>query len=389
MDQENKVSIITEIQNEYEKINGRWLLLHYRTFIGLVVFAFLVECVLGMVIYQIGSIKIPLERYVLNYIFSSLVINSLFTMTAVWAMRNPRFPQIKRTYVISLLFVGVCFVLYTIHIVFNSLFLIFSIPILLTIVYGNRLLTTVTAILSISSKIISDLLITWDPDKVSPLADSHELISFIVSICILAAFYVVCVIIISFEKEKYAVSIHKEIERYQMRQKLITDDLTQVYNRIALRKAFQDMENDRADHTYILAMIDIDNFKTLNDTLGHDTGDRGLTDFGAILKKYASDDLKPFRFGGDEFCILFRNSEIGRVIEWCKRIQNDLKEITFQKLGIPLTVSVGIACYQKGMSAKQLLHNTDSALYRSKTEKGSVFVFGDTDRCVPYSAPET
>lgn len=379
MNQENKNQIIAEIQSEYERINGRWLLLHYRTFIGLVIFAFLVECVIGMILYQIGYIEIPLDKYIMKYSFSSLFINSLFMVTAIWAMHSPLFQQKTRVYIISLLFVGICFVLYTVHIIFSSLYLIFSVPMMLTVVYGNRFLTTVTAFSSISAKIVSDLFITWDPDKISPLTNEHELVNFFISICILASFYAACIVIIQFEKEKNTVSIHKEMERYRMQQKLVTDDLTRVYNRIALRKAFQDMEDHHTDHTYVLAMVDIDNFKALNDTLGHDKGDQGLMEFGNILKKHGTDDLVPFRFGGDEFCILFKDMEVSRVIELCKSIQNDLKENTSDRLGIPLTISVGIACYQNGMTAKQLLHNTDSALYRSKSEKDSVFLFCGTD----------
>lgn len=72
---------------------------------------------------------------------------------------------------------------------------------------------------------------------------------------------------------------------------------------------------------YQLAMLDLDNFKQVNDTYGHQKGDRCLQVFGGVLREACGDSAKPFRFGGDEFCILFRGQEMGSAVETCRRIQ--------------------------------------------------------------------
>jgi diguanylate cyclase len=265
-----------------------------------------------------------------------------------------------------------------VHIIWISLYIIFILPILLTVVYTNYALTTVTAISSIAAKIISDLFITWDPDKMSPFQSTLGATNFVISICIMTAFYAACMIVIRFETEKKYASIQKEIERYQIQQKLTIDELTNIYNRTALRKAFQNMEKDFSDNTYFFVMIDLDNFKTLNDTLGHEKGDQCLKEFGSILKRNCVNAI-PFRFGGDEFCILSQNKTMEELIENCKSIQKDLKESAINQLGISLTASIGIARYSKHMTTTQLLRNTDSALYHSKESKNSICVFDDLD----------
>ena len=181
-----------------------------------------------------------------------------------------------------------------------------------------------------------------------------------------------------FEKEKNSASIQKEIERHQIQQKLLTDELTDIYNRTALREEFQNMENDTIGNTYALVMIDLDNFKMLNDTMGHDKGDQCLREFGRILKNNCADSL-PFRFGGDEFCILFKNKTIEQIKDICEKIQNDLKVSEENKSSILLTASIGIARFTSQLSARQLLCNTDKALYHSKKMKNAICMFDDIE----------
>ncbi len=373
-------SNIIEIENEYKRIDSKWLRLHYLTSVGLVLFAFLIECILGLAFFNLGNIDLSIEKYILKYILSPLVLNAIFIIIGCWAIHTVRLTQDAKVYIVSLLFVAICFVYFTVHSIFTSLFVIFTVPMLLTIVYGNYLLTTVTALLSISAKIISELFITWDPDKLNIFDSDLGLTNFIISLSILCAFYVVCIVVIRFEREKNAASIQKEIERYQLQERLQTDELTAINNRTALRNAFQSIEEDASENTYIFVMIDLDNFKILNDTLGHDIGDQCLNDFGNILKTNCI-DATPFRFGGDEFCILFKNQTLKAVLETCERIQEGLKEnAVLYTIDVPLTASFGIAHYSSEMTTAQLMKNTDSALYRSKTVKDAIYIYDDQER---------
>ena len=119
-----------------------------------------------------------------------------------------------------MLFVVACFVFYMVHSLFYALFLMF------TRSHFNGLLFTAimcsqqfTMAASVALKIISDLLIVWDMDKVNPLASDLGIINFVISIFLLCVFYFVSMIVIRFEKEKNAASIQKEIEHYQVQQK--------------------------------------------------------------------------------------------------------------------------------------------------------------------------
>lgn len=370
-------SNIIEIENEYKKIDGKWLRLHFQTSVILVIFAFLIECILGCVLYNMGEINIPIMKYIIKYIMSPLILNVFFIVIGYWAINLSNLTQNCKVYIVSLLFVAICFVFFSVHSIFTSTYLIFTIPVLFTMVYGKYLLTTVTALCSIFVKIFSELFVTWDPDKLNIIDNNIRFANFILSLIILSAFYAVCIVVIYFERQKNAASIKNELERYQLKQRLQKDELTAIHNRTALRNAFQSMQEDTAGNSYIFVMIDIDNFKMINDNLGHDIGDLFLIQLGNILKVNCT-DVTPFRFGGDEFCILFKNKGLQNVIEICERIQNDFKEIVVvNDIDLPLTVSFGVAQYSREMMASQLLKNADSALYSSKKVKNTIRIYHD------------
>lgn len=386
MNEINETSIISEIESEYRRIDTSWLSLHYNTFALLVFFGVLVECVLGISLYLSGYIEISLGRYVLKYIAVPFFTNLFLLLAGTLLIHMPRLSQSTKTYFVSLLFVGVCFVFYSAHIIFNSLFLIFTLPILLTVVYGDYTLTTITSFVAICLKIVADLYVRWDPKMGNPLVDRFASTNFLISLCVLFAFYMACIVVIRFERAKISASIQKEIERHQMQLRLLTDELTGIYNRTALRSAFQRMEEDADSTSYAFIMIDLDNFKKLNDTLGHDKGDQCLREFGNVLKKRCTGGAV-FRFGGDEFCVLFQNQTTEQIKLICEKIQDDLHRSTLNQSGILLTASFGIARYKPQMSARELLQNADAALYHSKKSRDAVCIYENWEQ-LHFTAPD-
>lgn len=376
MNKASDSSIILEIEQEYKNIRSKWLKLHYKTLNTLVIFCSFVELILGISLYTADFIEISLENYLIKYILIPIIINLVFILMAALSLYVLPLKQGTQIYFVSLLYIAVCFVYYSVHSLFGSLYLIFTLPIMLTIVYSDYLLTTVTAVVSISAKIISEHFVVWDPDKVKQF-DTLYVTDFFISVFVLVLFYGVSMIVIRYEKEKNSASINKEIERCQMQKKIVMDELTKVYNRTALRKAFHEMEEDQSDNQYIFVMIDVDQFKQLNDTCGHEKGDQFLEEFGEILKNNFPQAL-PVRYGGDEFCVLCKNMELEDVVNRCKSVQKDVERCAINQEKTLVTVSFGIAHYDQELSATELLHNTDLALYESKKFKNNICIYDNS-----------
>lgn len=371
----DNTSYITDIENEYKIIDSHWLRLQFKTAVGLVLFACLAECVLGAVLFGTGTVDMLIRRYLMKYILFPFLLNLFLIGIGFFVMHLKTVSEKAKVYLISVVFAAICFVLYSVHQIFPSLYLIFAIPTLLTVVYSTYVLTIVTSIFSICLKILSDVFVRWDPE-VTKLQTHYGIMDFVVSICILCAFSIVCLIVIHFERAKNNAAIIKEIERYHLQIRLRTDDLTGISNKTALREAFQAMEDDDdTSNAYILVMIDLDNFKLLNDTLGHDTGDQVLEAFGRILTECSGDALT-FRFGGDEFCILFKNQPMDSVLSTCRLIQERyLAYAETVSKDLPISVSIGVARLAENMTTSELLKNTDDALYQSKLTKNTISIY--------------
>jgi two-component system cell cycle response regulator len=154
----------------------------------------------------------------------------------------------------------------------------------------------------------------------------------------------------------------------------VTDDLTGLYNRryferhlsILLGKA-QEQERDMA-----LMLIDMDYFKAVNDTHGHDTGDAVLREFADRLRRNIRGVDLACRFGGEEFVVLMPDTDYKQAQGVAERVRSAVAEKSFATgSGRPLgvTVSVGLALNEHATDTPEmLLKRADIALYRAKRE---------------------
>ncbi len=163
----------------------------------------------------------------------------------------------------------------------------------------------------------------------------------------------------------------------------IIDGLTQIYNRKYL-DIFMDTKIKNYKE-YVLAMLDIDYFKKVNDTFGHDAGDivlRGLSD---IFKKNISKDDIAFRFGGEEFLIFLPNPK--NALSTIQKIKDDFENTTFNLNGDNLhkTLSTGIACYRgDGSSPWQIIKFADIAMYEAKNSgRNRIVLYKDIEKSKP------
>ncbi|PZU06728.1 diguanylate cyclase [Sphingomonas sp.] len=146
-----------------------------------------------------------------------------------------------------------------------------------------------------------------------------------------------------------------------------TDDLTGVFNRKGFRTRFAQMI-DHVDEHLTLALIDVDNFKTVNDRFGHAVGDAVLEEVARQLVAGTREADVVGRLGGDEFAILFR-CEMTYALAACERIAATVRRSTFAaqgSLASPVSLSCGLAKHSPGMTRGELFETADKALYEVK-----------------------
>jgi diguanylate cyclase (GGDEF)-like protein len=128
----------------------------------------------------------------------------------------------------------------------------------------------------------------------------------------------------------------------------------------------------KQDEHIALAMLDIDNFKKINDEYGHYTGDLTLLYIGQKLSKETHDDDYVIRYGGEEFVVIFRNCDVNNACARMEQFRRDVEDA--KDTPVPFTISVGVSRYTGDYS--KTVQNVDNALYKAKTTgRNKVVVF--------------
>lgn len=149
------------------------------------------------------------------------------------------------------------------------------------------------------------------------------------------------------------------------------DPLTKVFNRRALNSYLSNVfANKHTDYSFHLLMLDIDNFKKLNDSYGHITGDKILIFIASLLRKALRDGDKIFRYGGEEFTIILDRNSDEQAFNIATRLVKLIKANNLIYLGeqIVVTASVGMTkLLSTDTSQEDILSRADKALYISKS----------------------
>lgn len=182
--------------------------------------------------------------------------------------------------------------------------------------------------------------------------------------------------------ENFQLSYDKELLIDKLKDMTRTDVLTGLYNRRYFETSFPQLMNRAKRNKYFLTLIsiDIDNFKLVNDTLGHPSGDRLLIGFALLLNKAfkrATDSV--FRLGGDEFSVIIENQDLQETINVCEDINYQFKSDILnhgeylqnkltQEHSISLSMGVVHVSFDYQIESDNLIKKADQALYQAKNE---------------------
>ena len=203
----------------------------------------------------------------------------------------------------------------------------------------------------------------------SYLTKSSEIFVIDLFSCILGVFLSVLVAKILFSHRA-----RENESRQQLRRTGMIDQLTSTYNKATTEFLCREYMREHPLLPCVMMILDFDNFKTVNDTYGHQAGDVVLRSFGRILKQAAGQDHIAGRIGGDEFFLLFKNCRIADVERKARDIQEETRRLRAPDGSQPFSCSIGIAVgppqdsgEEYGTSAyDKMFARADRALYEVK-----------------------
>jgi diguanylate cyclase len=172
-------------------------------------------------------------------------------------------------------------------------------------------------------------------------------------------------------------------ELRQVKRAAISDPLTGLPNRRALLDAMSELGSAPDAPRHSLLMIDIDNFKAINDRHGHLIGDRVIRFVADVIRQNTKGQDTPARFGGEEYAILLPNTQLAGAMTVAENIRHAIanarlvRSANQEPLGL-ITISAGVATVRKGEDSLELIERADQALYLAK-ERGRNKVVPETE----------
>ena len=175
-----------------------------------------------------------------------------------------------------------------------------------------------------------------------------------------------------YEKHQYIITFNdisdSIIEQMKLEDKIIRDTLTDAYNREYFDQKYKNLlkEYNTENSTLAIGLLDLDNFKKVNDTYGHDIGDEVLIHFVNTIHKHSRDSDILIRWGGEEFVLILKvktQSGLQKVLEHLREVtQNE----NFPKIG-QITCSIGGSLYKNNEEIERTIKRADEAVYKAKS----------------------
>lgn len=199
--------------------------------------------------------------------------------------------------------------------------------------------------------------VIYKPDNFFEYFHKSFLITTVVSTFLLMLFFLSLYFYLSkqIEHEKKLITISE------------TDPLTGIANRRAFMEKIEDVVKINQKFNYPLSVIlfDIDNFKKVNDTYGHDVGDYVLKEITKIVSNHLRKTDFFVRWGGEEFIILSENTKLEDAIQLAERLRRNVENYEFEKVG-HITISLSVAKFKSDENIDSFLKRLDELLYKAK-----------------------
>ena len=318
----------------------------------------------------------PPDIYLQNYIILPAIGFFALTFLVDLFVRSSHFSLIAKEYLSLSLFIIFSFYLVWTHDIAKVLMGSFILPIFVSTIFSNVKITR--WIFWLSS--IAVMLLGVKTYFIGNLDSSMFMQIFVACFMFLCA-YLLAKILIRYGNDNLAAITNFDSRQRYMQEKLKLEPFTGLYN----KKTFDDylpkvMEECRSTNKYLLlAMIDIDNFKYVNDFYGHVVGDRVLLYFSQILKEIQVENIRVFRIGGDEFAILFKDCTVEKAYSICEDMRTRMESTHLRDIDKrKVTLSCGLACMNPYASLDWFKKVADSALYEAKNNgRNRIIVYKD------------
>lgn len=310
----------------------------------------------------IGSLIMP-------FCLNVLVLGLAFVLT-----NSKRLSEMARDLVLGLAVFFFCANAMITHCTYPPALATTCIAIFVSIVFASSWMTNIIFVLSLMCLGFSTFF-----SIIRGFGPTNSVVYAIIALALHIASYIGTRVAVSY-LNKQINDLTKSTEREKkLFEELSTDGLMGIYNRKAMDAALVLHEQQKDSHGYHVLIVDLDHFKSINDTYGHQQGDVVLRAAADLLKNYSSDQINAYRYGGEEIVVIFEDMEFEEVLALANEIREVFSEIRFDFAPERMiTLSGGLACVDKAWPLENWVGNADEALYQAKnTGRNKIVVYSE------------
>lgn len=325
----------------------------------------ILELVISPLLFQYlpQTIKLPISHYILLYILLPSTINFLLVILGRRSLSCKRLSERAKNYYSILILSTQFLVIACVHNVFTLSITILCFPIFLTLIYSDKKMTTIVTLITIVFVSIGIYFALLD----SYSNDTFFLIHAFVAYILLFGCYVTTILLLNIESAKNDILKASSFKQLQLEELLKCDSLTGLHN-ISTFYNMLDTCIKNNEMPLTIAVIDIDNFKLVNDTWGHEKGNEVLIYLAAQLQTSCNMKGHVFRYGGEEFTIIFPRLSPTVAKTMIETAQYNLYHYVFDFMpDQKITFSCGIATYPASKySPQDFFEMADKVMYQAK-----------------------
>ncbi|MCR5187970.1 MAG: GGDEF domain-containing protein [Treponema sp.] len=305
-------------------------------------------------------------NYILLRIVTPTALDFFSLLLAIIFCKSKKPTSETKNMMVSVCFFIICSVLSIFHNYFHILLISHAIAFFVCTIFGDTKILKRLALLSLFFYPVSVLAFWFDPDTGSTI---YKTLTIICATCFGFFSYIYSnALVIS--RSKQLAYIHQSYQtQTELIEELKIEPLTRLYNRVALDGAIKRVICNQKENntTPFLVMLDLDYFKKINDKYGHTAGDKVLIRLSDVIKENMGGPRQAFRYGGEEFVLLFEDSMQAPVLHLVDNIRSSFENERFDFAPeLSCTLSAGIAEYRDDYNDKSWLDVADKAMYYSK-----------------------
>lgn len=350
----------------YEEIYGRFKGKIFLFYICGWIIITLLEVIVGLFFTELKWFP----NYYRDRVFIPAAINGILALVTLILINNKKVKYVVKNYAVIISLLGTCLALSICHGYFLAILSVFIIPVLVATAFLDYKIFTFTIISSITGVVVSAIVnIFWERETVRE-GGLYVLGSTAIVILNVILAAIISVLILKLHQSRENALLQAQKENAKLSKENRVDGLTNLQNHTSFYMVLENkLSKARHDKRgFAIAVLDIDDFKNVNDTYGHAVGDEIL--------KYVSESIVsvigrmgvPFRYGGDEFAIIFNNPDPELNINALEKLRSMIADTdTLFSDGTIVTLSIGYYNIKEAsMSAEDIFFKADQALYKAK-----------------------